>query len=144
MLFISHRGNIDGPLRTLENNPSHILTLTKRGIDVEIDVWYDGEQLYLGHDKPRYEIDLSFLQNDKFWCHAKNLQALEYMLQHNVHCFWHQTDDYTITSRGYIWTFPNKPVCKKSIIVCHSLEETKHYANLDIAGVCSDYIGEIK
>lgn len=144
MFFISHRGNTSGVNKKLENNPAHLQSLINLEIDTEIDVWYDGEQLYLGHDEPRYEVDLQFLKNNRFWCHAKNLQALEYMLENNIHCFWHQTDDYTITNQGYIWTFPNKPVCKKSVIVCHTLEETQYYSGLDIAGVCSDYIGEIK
>jgi len=144
MMLISHRGNTNGVNKKIENDPARLQTLSNMGFDVEIDVWFDGEQLFLGHDQPEQKVDLNFLQNDKFWCHAKNLQALEYMLKNNIHCFWHQTDDYTITSKGYIWTFPNKPVCKKSIIVCHTLEETQHYSGLDIAGECSDYVGEIK
>jgi hypothetical protein len=61
-----------------------------------------------------------------------------------VHCFWHQKDDFTLTSRGYIWTYPNKEVVKNSIIVCKDLEETLQYSSINIAGICSDFIGAIK
>jgi hypothetical protein len=45
------------------------------------------------------------------------------MLDNNIHCFWHQKDDFTITSQGFIWTYPGKPVCKNSIF----LEIANHF-----------------
>jgi hypothetical protein len=141
MFFISHRANYEIPNKEVENTPHQISLMLEMDWNIEIDVWYDGEQWYLGHDEPRYEIELEFLKNNKLWCHAKNLQALEFMLKNNIHCFWHEQDDYTITSKGYIWTYPGKPVCKKSVIVCKTLEDTMKYCKMDIAGVCSDYFG---
>ena len=143
MILISHRGNTTG--KTLEeNNPSLLNKLIEKGYNVEIDVWYDGEQLFLGHDKPEFKVETEYLKNDLFWCHAKNLLALEFMLENNIHCFWHQNDDYTLTSKGIIWTYPNRLVSKKSVIVCKTLQETEYYKDLDIFGICSDYIGETK
>ena len=143
MLLISHRGNINGPNND-ENSPILLNSMVGLGFQVEIDVWYLKNKLFLGHDYPKYEVDLKYIQNDNFWCHAKNLDSLEYMLQNDVHCFWHQNDDCTLTSKGFIWTFPNKPVCSKSVIVCHSIEETKKYSKMSIAGVCSDFVEFIK
>ena len=58
------------------------------------------------------------------------------MLNIGVHCFWHQGDDYTLTSNGYIWTYPGKLLTTKSICVKpNSIEEIK-----GCSGVCSDYI----
>tara|TARA_A100001515_G_scaffold143525_1_gene144875 strand:+ start:6622 stop:7053 length:432 start_codon:yes stop_codon:yes gene_type:complete len=143
MILISHRGNTTG--KTLEeNNPSLLNKLIEKEYNVEIDVWYDGEQLFLGHDKPEFKVETEYLKNDLFWCHAKNLLALEFMLENNIHCFWHQNDDYTLTSKGIIWTYPNRLVSKKSVIVCKTLQETEYYKDLDIFGICSDYIGETK
>tara|TARA_R100001510_G_C7473206_1_gene88549 strand:- start:40 stop:474 length:435 start_codon:yes stop_codon:yes gene_type:complete len=144
MILISHRGNMNGINKKLENEPNHLQSLSNMGIDVEVDVWFDGEQLFLGHDEPEHKVDLNFLQNDKFWCHAKNLLALEYMLENKIHCFWHQSDDYTLTSNGIIWTYPNRLATSKCVIVCNTFDDTEFYANLNILGVCSDYIGEIK
>ena len=144
MFLISHRGNTNGKTISLENKPQQILQTMQLGYHVEIDVWYDGWTLYLGHNEPQYQTDLFFLQNEKLWCHAKNLQALQYMLENNIQCFWHQEDNYTLTNSGYIWTYPQKPVCEKTIIVCDTLEDTIKYSKMNIAGICSDYIGEIK
>ena len=70
--FISHRGNLQGPDKNQENSPDYVQTALEKGYDVEIDVWFVNDVFYLGHDKPQYQIDESFLKNDKLWCHAKN------------------------------------------------------------------------
>jgi len=143
MFLISHRGNINGIEKNKENNPFFLDKLLKVGYSIEIDVWLIKNKLFLGHDGPQYQIELDYLKNPNFWCHSKNLEALSLMLNEGIHCFWHQEDDYTLTSKGYIWTYPNKPVCKNSVIVCKNLKETQYYANLDIAGICSDFIGAL-
>ena len=33
----------------------------------------------------------------------------------DIHCFRHQEDDVTLTSRGYMWTYPGKPLTEKQI-----------------------------
>jgi hypothetical protein len=143
VILISHRGNYKMPDKDKENNPVQISYMLDKGWNVEVDVWHDSGKFYLGHDKPKYEIKTSFLKNNNLWCHAKNLSALQHMLNLGVHCFWHQKDDYTITSRGYIWTYPKKSVCNNSIIVCETLEDTIKHFKMNVAGICSDYLGEI-
>ena len=139
MLVISHRGNINGANKSTENNPGHISQLLNFNVPVEIDVWYINGQLLLGHDKPEYKIFFEFITHKNLWCHAKNLNALEYMLEANItNCFWHQTDDYTLTSSSYIWTFPNKLITKKSIIV--DLTNNWKDKNYQCHGVCVDYL----
>jgi hypothetical protein len=139
MLIISHRGNVSGINEGLENNPEHIKTLLQDKIEVEIDVWIVDKLLLLGHDKPQYIINEEFLQQNGLWCHAKNLDALHYMIKHNIkNYFWHQEDDFTLTSSGYIWTFPNKEVTNESIIVDFSQNwKDKNYS---CYGVCVDYL----
>ena len=75
MIFISHRGNINGKIKKLENNPDYIRSAIKKGFDVEIDVWFKNG-FYLGHDKPQFKVSKKFLENKKLWCHAKNQDAL--------------------------------------------------------------------
>lgn len=71
---------------------------------------YDGLPTLLAKD-PINKVSLEYLKHPCFWCHAKNLDALAIMLQHpDIHCFSHQNDDFTLTSRGFIWTYPNKPL----------------------------------
>ena len=141
MLLISHRGNINGKSEQ-ENHPSHIDYALKQGFDVEIDVWkVNKTEWYLGHDKPQYKIDLEFLKNDKLWCHAKNIDALNDMLEYkDIHCFWHQEDDVTLTSKGYMWTYPNKQLTDKSIAVCPEVWKIKIEQPKLATGICSDYI----
>jgi hypothetical protein len=136
-IIISHRGNINGP-SIFENVPSHIQKCLDDGIECEIDVWKIQDTFYLGHDNTEHKIDFSFLTQKGLWCHAKNLEALSDMLKQNINCFWHQDDDFTLTSSGYIWTYPNKNVLDKSIIV----DNDPHWKekNYQCYGVCSDYI----
>ena len=102
MILISHRGNILGRKKQLENNPNYIDNALKLGYDVEVDVWSIDKQFYLGHDKPQYKIERSFLQNKKFWCHAKNIEAFYRMIDDNkIHCFFHDKDKVALTSKGY-------------------------------------------
>ena len=139
VIVISHRGNIGGPNHSLENNPEQIKKAFSAGYNVEVDVWLIKDRIYLGHDKPEYEVDLKFLKNEKLWCHAKNISALQYLILHNVHCFWHQTDDVVLTSKGFMWTYPGKELTYNSICV---MPEISSYTDIEFkraSGVCTDY-----
>ena len=137
MILISHRGNIDGKNEVWENHPKYIIEALEAGYDVEIDVWYISNNYFLGHDSPEYPTDKYFLQKDGVWCHAKNIDALEMMLKENIHCFWHQNDDVTLTSKGYMWTYPGKQLTEKSICVKPELSDKKLKK---VTGICSDFI----
>jgi hypothetical protein len=138
--FISHRGNLRGSRPDQENNPSYVLTALKR-FDVEIDVWFIDNKFYLGHDEPQYYIDQSFLQNNKLWCHAKNFEALVAMKNLNVvNYFWHDQDSHTLTSSGYIWTFPGQSLSKLSIAV---MPVNIFHITTPVYGICCDYVGNI-
>ena len=55
---------------------------------------------------------------------------------YHIHCFWHQEDDVTLTSRGFFWTYPGKELTKKSIAVLpQKIDKT-----LDCYGVCTDEV----
>ena len=65
MIYISHRGNVNGKIPNKENHPDYIKLALSNGYDVEIDVWYDNGY-WLGHDEPTYNITKDFLLNNKF------------------------------------------------------------------------------
>ena len=144
MKLISHRGNIINPDKQYENHPDYIMQACGKGFDVEIDVWSIKDKFYLGHDEPEYEVGWKFLVNQSFWCHAKNFQALLAMKKCGAHYFWHEEDQYTLTSNGFVWTYPGKLVGPESIIVCTTLEETKNIAMSSLYGICSDFVGALK
>ena len=142
MILISHRGNLNG-VSSRENRPGYIHKALWQGFDVEIDVWYVDGEFWLGHDIPQYKIEENFLENPRLWCHAKNIDTLYKMTSNSlIHCFWHQDDDVTLTSRGYLWTYPGKQLTKKSICVLPEFEDKKSKVILpkNVAGICSDFI----
>jgi hypothetical protein len=146
MKIISHRGNLNGPDPENENKYSYIQSCLDLGFDVEIDIWAIDGQLYLGHDKPQYAIDKPSVASIGLngWFHCKNLGALEYFKDNfnSLNYFWHQSDDYTITSSGYFWTYPGKLIGEQSIIVLPETIEGSEVVKMLAAkpyGVCTDY-----
>jgi hypothetical protein len=146
MILISHRGNINGRIEPCENEPTYINLAIKKGYDVEIDIWYKDDTLWLGHDKPQYCIDFGWIRDriSKIWIHCKNIDAMIYLkkIEYPINYFWHQEDDVTITSLGYFWTYPGKQLTCNSIAV---MPETKEFENIEISyGICSDRIEKYK
>ena len=56
MIYIAHRGNINGKFESYENEPNYIDRAIELGYDVEIDLWWVDGRTYLGHDEPQYEV----------------------------------------------------------------------------------------
>ena len=139
MRLIAHRGNTNGP-SDMENHPTHIEQALNEGYDVEVDVWFVDGEFYLGHDEPTYKVEPNFLFEEGLWCHAKNWQALNELKWWGVeHYFWHQEDDFTLTSSGYIWTYPGGVVGEDSIAV---MPEQINLIDKSIFGICSDYVAD--
>jgi hypothetical protein len=138
MLLISHRGNLDGSNISTENTIPQIVKAIGEGFDVEIDVRVINNEWYLGHDHHQYPVRVQFLKefSDKLWCHAKNVHALERMLDIGLHCFWHQEDNYTLTSKGVVWAYPNY-YANKGILVMPNKEFIENIKE-PIYGICVD------
>ena len=151
MKLIAHRGNINGPNPDRENTECYILEALSHGFMAEVDVWVINNQFYLGHDRAEYQTSLNFLANDNLICHAKNLAALERLLKFGIHCFYHQNDDATLTSRGIPWLYPGN-LCDLSIIVMPEWESInygsqtwlEYITNIECYGVCTDYPIKVK
>ena len=150
MKLIAHRGNIFGPDTSRENNPDYIDDALSKKFDVEIDVRFINEQFYLGHDTPDYKIDFDWIisRSEFLWIHCKDLNSLNYFSSNHkkdLNYFWHQNDDYTLTSKNYIWVYPGKEYSSNSIVVMPEIFGQLHKLNQqNIIGVCSDFVGEIK
>ena len=144
MILISHRGNLNGKEKN-ENSPTLINKRLNENFNVEIDVWYENNQFYLGHDNPEYRIDINFLMTLNLWIHCKNSNALSEIGKYkNINYFYHNIDNYTLTSKGYIWVFPGKELINNSIAV---LPEITEYSDEDLKicyGICSDNILQYK
>jgi hypothetical protein len=147
MKLIAHKGNIDGPNPASENNPEQIDVCIAAGYDVEVDLWWDNEKrkLWLGHCEPQYEVSWWWLagRTDHLWIHCKDFATLnEFTINTSgYNYFWHQGDDYTLTSKNHIWSSPGKPYTKNTVMVIEEAEDVKEY---DCYGICSDYVGRLK
>ena len=138
MILISHRGNLDGPTPKEENRIEYIENALDEGHQVEVDVWWwDG--FYLGHDEPEYPIDLQWLSDPRLWIHCKNLPAVKELQLTRLNYFWHDKDDYTLTSHGWIWAYPGKYMepNTNSIAVLPEIHNTD---TTNFKGICTDYI----
>jgi hypothetical protein len=143
--LIAHRGLIKGPSKTLENQPHNLRATLEQGYDCEIDLWVFDDRLYLGHDGPQFNVTQTFIENPKFWIHAKNLEAFYWLTDTQLTYFWHENDKFTLTSNGYIWSYPEQDLTNKSIRLMPEWADpglTTVKENV-CYGVCSDYILKI-
>lgn len=137
MYFISHRGNLKGSNPKKENSVQYINDALNNNFDVEIDLWFEKNFFFLGHDNPQYKIDLDYIKKPKFWIHAKNLDCFYELSKYNLNFFWHEKDKVAITSKGFFWNYPGTMLSKKSICVMPE----KHQINkVECLGYCSDFI----
>ena len=139
-MVISHRGNMGGRNKETENSPEQIDKAIAAGYDVEIDVWYIDDGLFLGHDGPDYLVDFEFFNKRKqnLWIHCKNVAALLYFYQFPFvfNYFWHEADIVTFTSLRYMWVFPGNQPIRNSIAVMPELYDDDVSQAL---GVCTDF-----
>ena len=144
MLIISHRGNLDGPDKSRENSIRAIQECITKGLSVEVDLRVHNNKLYLGHDEPQYEIDDEFLFYNKqwLWIHCKDVEALNRASKvGKANYFWHDTDDYTMTSCGYVWAYPGKQSAGSLCILVmpENYWSPKEIKENNTFGVCTDY-----
>lgn len=150
MRLIAHRGNVNGPNRDVENTIGQIDKCIENGYDVEIDLRYDAASqiFWLGHDKPKNVISFFELakRSQYLWIHCKDIDTLDFMTRTNFNYFWHQNDDYTMTSHGHIWSYPGKIYTPSTVVVmpeeCDISWEILKVINC--YAVCSDFVGNLK
>jgi hypothetical protein len=143
MKIISHRGNLNGPDPENENTLKSIFLALEKGFDIEIDTWVIDNLIYFGHDKPTTIIEEKIISQigNNGWFHCKNLEALTLLskFDNNINYFYHNQDDFTLTNKNYIWTYPEKPISERSIMVNLDVPKLTNYKILP-AGICSDYM----
>ena len=144
MIWIAHRGNLLGP-SWQENTIEHIERTLGHGFDVEVDVRFLKGKMWLGHDLNTTveEMPDRYLHDQRFWFHCKNVEALaEFSKYSHAKYFWHQKDDYTLTSNRKIWTFPGEYLMPGSIAV---MPEDGYLGDLrDCHAICTDLVHYFK
>ena len=145
MRIISHRGCLNGPDPLIENKPNQIDLAIQHSLDVEIDLWMLDENLLLGHDAPQYPISIGWLykRSNNLWVHCKNIEALDYLSsqQSNLNYFFHQTDHVTLTSKNFMWVYPNMDFTENSVVVAMDQGDLKKIkdSKLQPMAVCTDF-----
>ncbi len=158
MIYIAHRALFEGYNEPMENHPDQIARALGAGFHVEIDVRLIDGKWWLGHDGPQYEVDPEFFMTDGLWIHCKNFAALAAIRTlddgnittfwgYNPNYFWHQNDDYTITSRGYLWAYPGMAVEETQTILVQPERDKGWFdtvQNMKAKGVCSKFVRDIQ
>lgn len=142
MLWISHRGNVNGPEPSLENNPEFLDSAISQGFDVEVDLWASNQDLFLGHDEGQYMVTNSWLveRSTSLWVHCKNIGAASISESLGLNWFIHTTESHVFTRRGFIWCYPGQPgIGSKSIqVLAPVLGDPQTFAGF--YGICSDFV----
>jgi len=139
-MFISHRGNLNGPNKDVENHPDYLIETLQQGYNVETDVLYLKGNYYLGHDLPQYKIKLNFLLQSKLWLHCKNNAAFVKLLEAKTNCFFHESELVVLTGHGYKWYHSdsidtNIEYDSKSVVAIPNQQY-----NIKGVNICSDYL----
>ncbi len=139
MKLIAHRGNWKGRNSDLENSLVLLDSAVAYGFDVEVDVWKLDDGLFFGHDRPEIPVSAGIIQrlSPHAWFHAKNYLALEYMLGEGHHVFFHDKDAYTVTSKGFVWAYPGRPLGHQGV-ACMPEYAPGFKVPENAYGVCSD------
>ena len=164
LIDVNGKPMIQAVVENLDFNANHIFLVRKEHLEkyegladtlqritngkcviVEVDVRSKCGGLYLGHDEPKYKVRQNLLRFNRIICHAKDKEALRIMLEDGeIHCFWHENDDYTMTSKGWVWVFPSKELIPNSVCVLPEYYKRDDFRSLNkCRAVCSDYVGEL-
>lgn len=153
MKLIAHRGLIDGPSKSLENQPNNIEASIQLGFEAEVDLRIRDGEPWLGHDNEQYKVSANWLERyyESLWIHCKTIDALEYCHNSKVfNYFSHESDGYVVTSAGFIWAYPGNLGKKGTILVMpenkgllHSVIALINDGSLSVGGICSDFVERI-
>jgi len=142
---ICHRGNLEKKIEEIENRPLTLAYRDVEGYDVECDVWYKDNKLWLGHDEPQYETFIEWLAvSPRRLIHAKDGETFAYLLQeagkraYDLHVFYHTDEDYVLTSKGIIIAHPEKPLVDGALAMMPEMGDYKVKDRHKLFFLCSD------
>mgnify|MGYP003110424711 FL=1 len=129
MRLIAHRGNLNGPNPLVENDPQRITYCIDEG-----------------YDEPQHKVNWFWIagRRDRLWIHCKDVATLhEFSTKTSgYNFFFHDKDDYTLTSKQYIWAYPGKSYTDHTVMVMPEWKEDVDWDTLratNCFGICTDY-----
>ena len=145
MIYISHRGNLNGVNHSRENSPTYIDVCINKGFHCEIDLRMKDGVPHLGHDTADYPVTISWLQDRTMWLwiHVKEYEALMWLMKTMpwANYFCHESDKYTLVSNGMVWCHDlTNQMNANCVIPLLSKESVESYGQTGFGAVCSDFI----
>lgn len=143
MIFISHRGNLNGIITEKENSPEYVENCLAAGFHCEIDLRMKNGVPHLGHDTADYPVAAEWLRDSRLWIHVKEYEALVWLKQNcpTAKYFCHESDKYTLVSNGMIWSHDlTNPMNSFCVIPLLSKEQVESYGQTGFGAVCSDFV----
>lgn len=141
MQILAHRGNTKGPSR-FENHPDQIRECLAAGFGVEIDLWQEGSNCYLGHDAPQYPIELDEFDRLDVFFHLKSAHLPNLL---RADAFAIVCDPFVVTLRGRLWAnygqnpSPNSVMCSPDLVGANEALSDFRQRIIGAHGVCTDF-----
>ena len=102
--------------------------------------------LWLGHDEPQHKVNWFWIagRREHLWIHCKDVATLhEFSTKTSgYNFFFHDKDDYTLTSQQYIWAYPGKSYTDHTVMVMPEWKDDIDWDSLratNCYGICTDY-----
>ena len=141
MRIYAHRGNVKGPCPQ-ENSPDLLRQTLEEGFGVEVDVWEADGAYFFGHDRPTYPVDLAEFDLPEVVFHLKtpHVPALRH-----ADAFAIDTDRYSLTLRGWLWTNYGEPAGPAAIMCAPDLVANEEPLEAFVSrsrrahGICTDF-----
>lgn len=153
MLLISYRGIYDGQNYEDSNTPGQVGKALQAGFACMVDAWRVDGVLYLGNDQPLTEVTPKFLQGNRMWINARNVEMQEWLVAQPIklypNYFWYDNANpppYVETTGGQLWTFGTVPVDNSSIVVLPEINDRGMLSTVKLRcyGICSTYLTFIR
>jgi hypothetical protein len=140
MIKIANKGNLFGVIESVENTQEYLEEAIKAGFLVKVDLWVINGKMCSGENYPSYKISFNDILNpSKILFQTRNSAAFSYIIENGFHGF---TDGskFSFTSKG-IPISHGSSATDKTIVFFPENEPYEKIKNMDILGVCGDFVG---
>ena len=154
MLLISYRGIVDGNNFQDANTPTQIGKARSAGFSVMIDVWRQDGKIYLGSDQPITEVTEKYIQGNRYWLNARNIDMRDWLLTQSTSLYpnWFYftaptpPPPYVTASNGKLITPGTVPVNNNSVIFLPEIDDTAMFSTVKLRcfGIISSYLTYIR
>jgi hypothetical protein len=153
MIYISYQGIYDGTNYECANTPNQIGKAFGYGVSVMTDVWRVDGKLYLGIDQPLTEVTEKYLQGNRWWINARNVDMQNWLTTQPTKLYpnWFYfpsmpPPQYVTASNGKLITPGTVPINNSSVIFLPEITDKGLFSTVKLRcfGICSTYLNFIR